>query len=414
MKSKLSLKKVVLIVSLAIILFLAVFLIVLGILNKKPVAAFYKIPEKTKNGIVAVLQKTHTRRNKKSLPYEIVILNDEFDLKTAIKNAKKADILFINKSLNSEYATDLAAKRKTGFQATGDDAITVGMTTSIKNSAIVANNKVVGVPLLIDNYEIDINTQDFANSKLTGIQFWEDLENFATRTKKFATVIFPAGEDDAIVNIFGALVESFLGFDAWNNVVEKLRTLLQENNTSYTSYNDVTKTLIKENGEFYKIVAMLKTWQTEKTIPQNINSFSFKDIVSYMDSGLSSVVFMTLSQHRTLEYKTISDWTSIYYPSIYPGMRHFTSPLVLAVPLSKNKIAKKSISLMADDMQSALSSQTGLAPVQANCGVPDKQADDLRYWVAASGEPLPSLSDAAFTTKAQLKTFANVLRNLIQ
>ncbi|MDY5633862.1 MAG: hypothetical protein SPF29_04770, partial [Treponema porcinum] len=68
MKTKITFKSIIFSISAAIILFFILFFVILSLLNKKPVAAFYGIPENTQKGITAVLQKTHTRRNKKSLP----------------------------------------------------------------------------------------------------------------------------------------------------------------------------------------------------------------------------------------------------------------------------------------------------------------------------------------------------------
>ncbi|WP_287045992.1 hypothetical protein, partial [Treponema sp.] len=206
MKTKITFKSIIFSISAAIILFFILFFVILSLLNKKPVAAFYGIPENTQKGITAVLQKTHTRRNKKSLPYEIVILNDTLDLKSAIKNSKKPDILFIYNGRNAEYAASLAAAKKSGFDA----QVLNGMTTSVKTTAYSANGKITGVPLLIDNYEIDVNLNAFKNSGVPAVNFWNDIERLAEKTKSASVVpvLFSAGNDEMLINVFGALVES--------------------------------------------------------------------------------------------------------------------------------------------------------------------------------------------------------------
>ncbi len=413
MKTKITFKSIIFSISATIILFFILFFVILSLLNKKPVAAFYGIPENTQKGITAVLQKTHTRRNKKSLPYEIVILNDTLDLKSAIKNSKKPDILFIYNGRNAEYAVSLAASKKTGF----DSSILNGMTTSVKATAYSANGKITGVPLLIDNYEIDVNLNAFKNSGIPAVNFWNDIERLAEKTKSpsIVPVLFSAGNDEMLINVFGALVESLSGVQAWKSLVEKLKILSDSGNVTVSACSELVSKMTQEDGELFKTGSMIHSWKDAGIIPKNISQITFKDINAYMTANLTAITFMTLSQHRTIEYKTISQYSSIYYPSTsYADERHFSSPVVLAVPLSKNKITRNSIQLMANSLQSSLCSQTGLAPAQANCSTPDKQSDDVRYWVAASAVPLPALSDAAFTKKTEKAAFASALRSLLK
>ena len=51
--------------------------------------------------------------------------------------------------------------------------------------------------------------------------------------------------------------------------------------------------------------------------------------------------------------------------------------------------------------QTELCTESGLAPVQKNCIVPDLQADDVRYWLAASNGPTLPLAAALPTTEAK-------------
>ena len=87
---------------------------------------------------------------------------------------------------------------------------------------------------------------------------------------------------------------------------------------------------------------------------------------------------------------------------------------MLGISLSKDKVSRAAIEKFANELQSQLSFSTGLAPVQANCPVPDVQSDDVRYWVAASNEPLPALADSLFASKSQKASFAEALRNFLR
>ena len=116
----------------------------------------------------------------------------------------------------------------------------------------------------------------------------------------------------------------------------------------------------------------------------------------------------------------IKNWKIIsWYPSltsIFANVeRTFSAPIIMAIPYSKNKIAMDSIKKLATvEYQERLSIKTGLAPVQKNCAIPDRQADDVRYWVAASEVPFVGLSEAAFTDAKTRKMFADILRMYLQ
>lgn len=410
MKLKLSFKHIIVAISSAIIFFIVVFFILLSLLNKKPVAAFYGIPENTKDGIISVLQTTHIRRNKKSLPYEIIVLDNSLSLKESLKKSKKVDLLFINKSLNSEYATSIAEKKDYGF----DNSFLSGMTTSIKKMAPSYKNKISGVPLLIDHYEIDVNTDSFKKSKIPSITFWQDIELLAKKTKNsnISPILFAANDDETLINTIGALVESLSGFLTWNSFVNKIIQFNQQDSTS--NYSELLNQMIQKDGELFDTISLIRKWHDLGLFPKDIGYIKFNDINAYMDANLTTITFMKLSEHRTINYKIISKFSSIFYPySKIEAERHFTAPIILAISLSKNKIVNNSVQKLSNSLQTNLSTATGLAPVLANCNTPDKQADDVRFWIAASEVPLQSVSDAAFLTQKQKKLFAKTLRNLL-
>ena len=140
-----------------------------------------------------------------------------------------------------------------------------------------------------------------------------------------------------------------------------------------------------------------------------------RDIKAFMNNNLCSASIMTLSEHRTFDRNIISQYSSTFLPATEKDInRAFSSPVIMAVSLSKDKVARNAIEKLANELQTSLSMKTGLAPVQANANVPDIQADDLRYWIAASSAPLPALSDALFTTKQQKAAFADAIRTVLK
>ena len=169
-------------------------------------------------------------------------------------------------------------------------------------------------------------------------------------------------------------------------------------------------------GEFSKTAELLQKWYKDGIIPSNVYKMNSRDVKSYMEQNLCGVSFLTLSEHRTVKQRTIEGFTSVYYPSVSANVeRTFSAPIIMAVPYSKNKIAIDSVKKLASvEYQEKLSVQTGLAPVQKNCSIPDRQADDVRYWVAASETPYVGLAEAAFTSDYTRKLFAETLRKYLQ
>ena len=140
MSKSFSLKKIVIITSIAIIALIFLLLLILSIASKKPIAAFYGISEANIKGITKVLQTTHTRKNKKSAPYEILVLDDTTSLGNAIKRSKKKpDLLFIYNGANAESVINQNVKKKLGFEP----SIIEGMPTSIRQITPIFNKNCI-------------------------------------------------------------------------------------------------------------------------------------------------------------------------------------------------------------------------------------------------------------------------------
>lgn len=425
--------KVVLIIAIIIVFLIAASFVLLSLMNRKPRAAFYGISEKTRNVIVQNLQRTSTRRNNQE-PYEIIVLDDTISLSDSLKKNRKIDILFIHDGFNAEYAYNFATKKNFGFIK---DEILSGMTSSIRAVApdykdskfkngipevlpekerneLLENNrlhtKVAAVPILSDNSEIDVNYGFFNESEVGKVDSFTDLEKIAeyAKGKVNSPVLIAAGDDDCLINVYGALTESLSGIESWQNAVDEIKKAAERN----ASLSVVAENLVKEGKPFYEANELLKSWIKNGYLAKNVSQFTKRDIKAFASLDQAAIIFMTLEEHRTYETSTISKYSSIYYPSNESGIyRSFSSPTIMAVPMSKNEAAHESIKKLSNDLQQSLSFGTGLAPTQSQCAIPDRQADDARYWIAASQSPVPLLTDAAFLNKDQKTAFANQLRS---
>lgn len=412
MKIKLSLKKIVISIVALIVFLIALSLLIIGISSHRPTAAFYGISETNQEQIAKVLQSTAAKKKGRFLPFNIVTLDSSVSLENALKK-QKADIVFVNRGKNSDFAAARAAKKHTTF----DIDILKGMTTSVRKTAFVQNEKVAAVPLLLDNYELDVHTEKFNSSNIKVLNTLDDLEKLAWITKSStpSPIIFPGGDNDFLINIFGALVEAVSGKSACVEGKEKLANLIDSGKANYNSYVETLKELFADGNAYCETYKLLKSWSQKEILPKNIYQINVRDMKIFMQTEIVTAAFQNLSEHRTFERPVIAKYTSVYIPAeTETSVRFFTSPVILGISLSKDKIARAAIEKLSNEFQSQLSFATGLAPVQANCSVPDVQADDVRYWVAASDEPLPALADWIFTTKGQKNAFAEALRNLLR
>lgn len=412
MKIKLSFKKIIVSVAALVVFLIALLIIVIGISSHRPTAAFYGISGTDQEKIEKVLQATSAKKKGRFLPFNIVTLDTSVSLENALKK-QKADIVFVRRGKNSDFAAKLAEKKRTVFGA----EILEGMTTSVKQTAFVSNGKVAAVPILIDNYELDVHSEKFQASGIKNLSTLEDLEKLAWITKSStpAPIVFPGGDDDFLINIFGALVEAVSGKSAYIEGKEKIARLINSGRANYNSYLETLKELSAEGNAYAETCKLLKNWTQKEILPRNIYQISVRDMKIFMQSEIVAAAFQTLSEHRTFERPVISKYTSVYIPAAAENIeRSFVSPVIFGISLSKDKIARNAIEKLADEFQSQLCFSTGLAPVQATCSVPDVQSDDVRYWVAASSEPLPALSDWLFATKGQKTLFAEALRNLLR
>ncbi|MEE0886814.1 MAG: hypothetical protein UIB61_07900 [Treponema sp.] len=412
MKIKLSLKKVIISIVALIIFLIALFLVIIGISSHRPTAAFYGISESNQEKIAKVLQSTASKKKGRFLPFNIVTLDTSVSLENALKK-QKADIVFVNRGKNSDFAAARAVKKHTTF----DIELLRGMTTSVRKTAFVSDEKVAAVPLLLDNYELDVHTEKFNSSNIKVLNTLDDLEKLAWITKSStpSPIIFPGGDNDFLINIFGALVEAVSGKSACIEGKEKLEKLIDSGKANYNSYTETLKELFADGNAYSETFKLLRNWSQKEILTKNVYQINVRDMKIFMQSEIVTAAFQSLSEHRTFERPVIAKYTSVYIPAeTETSVRFFTSPVILGISLSKDKIARAAIEKLSNEFQSQLSFATGLAPVQANCSVPDVQADDVRYWVAASDEPLPALADWIFTTKGQKNAFAEALRNLLR
>lgn len=371
--------------------------------SKNFTIAFYRVDEKQRQGITQVINDIAAKNNIQVLYVEY---NPEKSIKDEIPLAKKPNIVLTTSGFALETAIDKASKK-----ASLPPELSQGMTSSMRAGIKQAEGKITALPILSSHFEVDIDLAEFQNSNTKYINTWNDVEKFMReqKRKKESPMIFAGGNADTLLDIMGAMAESIDGTESYTEAAKIIRTT-----------DNPVKTAIKlcdePNSPLATSVKQLKSWYKLGFIHPGTFSLQQNDVEAFASSRLSSVLFMSLENHRACAQKTISRYTSIYFPSEHgANSRIFTGKTYYAIPLVKSTKAEKILSeLVSPESQEALSRATGLAPVLAQCRIPDKQADDARYWIAATAVPLPGLSNEAYLTKQQKTAIAAEIASRIR
>ena len=393
-------KKILIAASSAVLLLLIVGAVILFKPSKNFTIAFYKIEEKQRQGITEVINKAASAQN---LQVFYVEYNAEKSLKEQIPLTKKPNIIITGSGFPVKTAVDKAS----GKAALPID-LTPGMTSSMRAGVQVNDGKITALPILSSHFEVDVDLAEFQNSNTKYINTWNDVEKFMReqKRKKESPMIFAGGNPDLLLDLMGAMAESIDGTESYNAAAKIIQT-------TDNPVRAAIKLCDEPDSPLATSVKQLKSWYKFGFIHPGTFSLQQNDVEAFASSRLSSVLFMTLENHRACAQKTISRYTSIYFPSEHgANSRIFTGKTYYAVPMLKSpKTEALLAALVTPEYQESLSRATGLAPVLAQCRTPDKQSDDARYWIASTTKPLAGLGHEAELTTEQLKKLSGVILN---
>ena len=358
--------------------------------------AFYRVPEKIQTAVIDLVNKKAETENK---TFEALLLDNSKSLESQSKIIKKCSCLI--------YTNDSVSEKLLNTTALPVDlSVAGGFPSSIVNSLKIEENSsksektVKIIPFLYDFYEIDINYPLYKKTGMKTLDVWNDLVEAAYYEKAFtkAPMILPIAEDRDFVNIMGLVAEALCGYEAYDKMTEnfELEAALAEDQPLGIAAKEIRGLL-----------------RSGIILRDSIN-FKSDDILFYMDYELSGINFTTLSQHRKISNKIANNYTSIYCPSKeFTPDRKFAAEQISVSLLKNNESAKELITDLTDSLQSQLATRTGLSPVQKNCSVPDHQADDVRFWLAASNGPVMPLANL-IASDDDIKSVAARLRDVVR
>lgn len=400
----------------SVALLLAVCGLVAGLLFRKSGAAdsntiaFYRVPQNVQNAIINVLNADSENKNQNE-KFETLVLSEELTLEAQKKKIKKCDaVIFINDIQTAEFFESPVTKPINLALANIADGYPSSILSSLKISGAGGSGATDGaensaqsvkiLPFLYDFYELDVNYPLYQKSQMKSLNVWDDLAETAYRELPYtkAPVILPVADDREFLNFMGLIAEALSGSKAYENMLENFNfeAALENGKPLSLAVNEIRGFL--QHG--------LMSYDSIKFIPE--------DILFYMDHELSGIYFTKLSQHRKISNKVVNNYTSIYCPSkVFTADRKFAAEQY-SISLIKNTAeTTRLVKNLSDSLQTELATKTGLSPVQKNCAVPDHQADDVRFWLAASKGPVMPLANF-FRTQEERHSAANKLRELIQ
>ncbi|MBR6153902.1 MAG: hypothetical protein IKQ43_05645 [Treponema sp.] len=306
-------------------------------------------------------------------------------------------------------------------------------TSSMRQKAVLMGNNAISIPLLMDNVEMNILNDALAVTNTQQLQTWSDIEKFASDSKaNFPYPIVFAGADaETTLSIITALTECYSGDEAYLEAVKSIiefydgKDYIPDSSEIAEFLETIAST---PESPLYAALSTLARWINSGLIHPGIFTMTKRDVEIYMENRYSSIAIMTLSDHRRMSIQALKNFTSLpralgnggnsvgFFPSSRPaGKRYLTGSVISAVPLTKNKALTTLIkTMLSSGFQADLAFRTGLAPVNAQCQTPDIQADDVRFFIAATNAPLTPLNQAAFADQKEMEAFALEITTFIK
>lgn len=402
--------RLILILSISAFIILAGFFTTFALLTSKSkksiTIGFYNTSESIQQSVEKTTRQFYNSTNTKITFYTF---DSNSSLQTQLKK-NKVDLIIA--------AGGYAVRNSVSLAESGIDSSKVdlsGLFSSMREASITDNQLIKAVPLIFDNFEIDIELSAFKMSGMKAIGNWKDIEEFVQIQKKANEypVCFAGSDPVFLLDLLGALGEAFEGKEAYDKAAQIL--IQASESHDFDAAIIVNKLFINPEAPIpYSIYYLNKLYKQGYITPAS-QYLTHSDINSYLQQRVTNLFFTTLSLHRTYDVKAIERYSSIYIPSEFsPEQRHFTATTTYAVPVSKNAdLADLLQKLISTETQTSLSRATGLAPVLSNCPTPDKQADDARYWIAATSTPLAGLGHEAEFSEEQLEQLLKAINSLL-
>ncbi len=367
------------------------------------------------SGITATVSTIKKKKAEKTVRIAFYGLSEEY-VNILKEKIPVEDKIILKMDVLSEGAIDLAAIKEKydmlftwkgevtdSLEASSEDIpakIVETMPTSLRNKKCV--------PILLDHCELAYSKTVVQNTTENLPSSFPTFLNYLSQAKnQVFSPFFCAGADDRILTAFvGSLIEAMGGIKAYKNLITELK-----NGTEFEELLD--KDLGSPNVTLRSVLDMLKSWPKDGlTHPAWFNGQK-NDLIYFAEENHIGVFFTFLSDHRNIQYGTISKFESFVVPPASSTIEYgIIAPAISCMLLTDNSNCKRYLGeFFTEDAQMELSNLTKLAPVHSRAQAYDRQADDVRFWAASCpGGALPDLYLAVYQRNPT--AFAEFARNI--
>lgn len=358
--------------------------------------AFYQVPEDLVEEIKIQINENY----EKDVNF-VVIPDNEYNEKEI---ARKYELFF---SKNGSAVTKLEK-----YTQELNPALFEGMPSSLRRGS----NKVL--PIALDHYEVAYNRK--IRNK-ANVDFPTNIVEFQNVLKAMQNYVFSpffcaGGDDDILTSFIGALVEALGGTESYKKVID---LLTNKPSLAQTINTELSVTNKKEDSfTLCSILDMLRKWQEDGLVHPNWFIGKNGDLTAFMEQQQIGVLYTSLSNHRTIPYKLISEYDADRMPVFSVDIDHgVIAPAIVAVKLTDSPEYDSILGIFVDNKeQKNISMISKLGPVSSRAQAYDRQADDVRFLAASCKDgALPALGDAVFQTNPEAKhKFAEEIRTYLR
>ncbi len=332
--------------------------------------------------------------------FKFMVIDGNEPISAHKRDISKADLVFM-------YDGKTAAE--VGAEAVEPDESILALMPSAMREAGKSGTQRYGIPILFDHFEIDWNVSLIGGRSLAKPNTLTELVKVsnAIKGKNLWPIVCAGGNDEDLLGFVGALVISESGLDAY----EKLVTGASEKQP----FAELVRTTALKNT-----LDTLIEWRTSGIIHPEWFRMKSADVSAFMQMDYSCFFAMSLSSHRLLDRKIVEKVLTIDFPTDRKELdRGILAPAIVAIELRHslpgNRAAHRLVAALAQGpAQANISGASGLAPANSNAATADKQADDARFWIAASRKPFPDPATASLSDPAARAALAASIRQYLE
>lgn len=357
--------------------------------SKTTYVAFYDIPDEACQVITKVITKDS---------------NEKFVFKTLTQKE------YLSKRLSKKYQL-LFCYNDANTKELAQKAITIPpyvqerTPSTLRSSALYTyNDETKIMPVAIDIFEAAYLETTSWKYQIPVPQNFEELGDFAHTSKFYYNVpLLIAGEVDQNINsLFTMFVQAYGGKEAYFSMIDKLKNTEDFKNI----YGYKVGGLAGGKTSVADLLDKIKGWQEKEYFAYNWATMPLSQTDIMIEDNRVALSFMNLSEHRTKPMPNAKYYKMLELPcGVQPVIVGLGFKDSETVHLSMNKLS-------LPENQELISFETRLGPSMRQGTSYDIQADDARYYAAATESgPVPDLGTAALKTKEQRALLAQAIRD---